>query len=144
MFNSKGEVIAINTMYPQNPEIRDYNYSIPINYFIKVANYLIKNYQKPDSYVKAKLNMEGQALVDYSVNDLSTQGISVKKGIYITFSGESEVAEGRIITHVNGIEVATLLDYEFELLKYSKGDIVSITTIEISGTHPKTVNLTMK
>ena len=39
MFNSYGEVIAINSMHPSDTSIRNYNYSIPVNYFIKVADY---------------------------------------------------------------------------------------------------------
>ena len=143
MFNSDGEVIAINSMQPSDASIRNYNYSIPINYFIKVADYIVKNYQHQSSYVKSFLNIEVESICNYSVNDLTTLGITVKKGVYVTSSSE-DVAKGRIITHVNGNEVATVKDYEFELLKYSKGDTITLTTMDIVGVHPRDVNLIMR
>lgn len=141
MFNSKGEVIAINSMQPNSEDIRNFNYSIPINYFVKVANYIVTN---RSLYVKTNLNLTGKSICDYSVDQISTLGIVVKKGVHVTESQETEVSKGRIITHVNGVEVATLDDYKYELLKYSKNETVTLTTVDITGTNVRNVNLTMK
>ena len=144
MFNSDGKLIAINSMQPSDTTIRNYNYSIPVNYFIKVANYLVNNYQNHTSYTKAKLNIEGESIVNYSVSDLSLLGITVKKGVYITNTSEEGLTKGRIITHVEGNEIATWSDFEFELLKYGKGEKVTITTTDIVGTNAKPITLEMK
>ena len=144
MFNSDGEVIAINSMQPSDTTIRNYNYSIPINYFIKVADHIVKNNSAQSSFTKSTLLIEGVSICDFSVSDLATKGIVVKKGVYVKSSSEDEVPSERIITHVNGNAVATLNDYKFELLKYSKGDTVTLTTTDVVGTNSRDVNLIMK
>ena len=63
----KGEVVAINTMHPGDQSLRNYNYSIPINYFIKVANFLVTN---RSAYVNAKLDMDLKAICDYSLSEV--------------------------------------------------------------------------
>lgn len=141
LFNSKGEVIAINSMQPSSDEMRNFNYSIPINYFIKVANYLVTN---RSAYVKPSLNINVKSICDYSSNELQTLGITVLKGVHVTTSNEADVAKGRIVTHVNGAEIATLSDYEFELLKYSKNDTITLTTTDIVGSQVRTVNVKVK
>lgn len=141
VFNSDGKVIAINTMQPTADNIRNFNLAIPVNYFIKVADYIVTNRSE---YVKPTLNLEVKAICDYSVSEITTLGINVERGVYVTSSNETEVARGRIITHVNGAEVATLADYEYELLKYSKNEIVELTTSDITGNSVRKVNLKMK
>jgi len=144
MFNSAGEVIAINTMFPNDTsdaKYRDFNYAIPINHFLKVADHLVTN---RTSYVRSHLDLTVTGLCQLPVAELQSLGVTVKKGLYVISSNETDVAKGRIITHVNGVEVATLLDYEFELLKYSKNDIVTLTTTDIVNATTRTVNLKMK
>ena len=141
MFNSKGEVIAINSMQPSSSDLRNFNYSIPINYFIKVADYLV-TYRTP--YSKTTLGLQVQSICDYSISELKTLGISVKSGVHVIGSSEAEVSKGRIITHINGEKIETFADYEFELLKYNKNETVSITTTDTLGINTRTVNLIMK
>jgi serine protease Do len=142
LFNSNGEVIAINTMRPTDEtNTRDFNYSIPINHFIKVADYIVSN---RTSYSRAYLNIEGKSICDYSTSEIATLGITVKTGVYVTSSSETEVSRGRIITQVNGASVATLSDYEYELLKYSKNETITLTTVDISGNNSRTINLRLR
>ena len=141
LFNSKGEVISINSMHPQNAEIRNFNYSIPINYFIKVANHIVKN---NTSYVNPKLNIEGKSICDFSVDNLTAKGIKVKNGVYVEVSSETGILVGRVITKINGSSVETLSDYEFELLKYSVGETITVVTVDIVGTSERTVSVTLK
>jgi serine protease Do len=140
LFNSEGEVVAINSMQPSSSDMRNFNYSIPINYFIKVANYIVTN-RTP--YVKPTLNIKVKSICEYSTSELSTLGITVLKGVHVTTAND-EIAKGRIITQVNGREIATLEDYEFELLKYSKNDTITLTTTDIVGSQTKTINIKVK
>ena len=141
LFNSKGEVIAINSMHPQNTNMRNFNYSIPINYFIKIANHIVKN---NTTYVNAKLNIEGKSICDFSVDTLTSKGIKVKNGVYIDKSSETGLLVGRVITKINGNSVETLSDYEFELLKYSTGETITVVTVDNAGTNERTVSVTLK
>ena len=141
LFNSKGEVIAINSMQPANSNMRNFNYSIPVNYFIKVANHLIKSNEK---FTDSKIDIEGKSVCDFSVDNLNSLGITVKNGVYVTRSNEVVISQGRIITKINGVKVETFQDYEFELLKYSVGDTVTVVTTDIVGTNERTVNVVLK
>lgn len=141
MFNSKGEVIAINSMQPNSTDIRNFNYSIPVNYFIKVANYIVAN---RTAYERAKINLEVKSICDYSVDQLNTLGIVVKRGVHVSESYETEINKGRIITHINGVEIANIDDYKYELLKYSKNETITLTTVDITGTNVRNVNLAMR
>ena len=142
MFNTKGEVIAINTMYPSDSsKYRDFNYSIPINHFIKVADYLVIN---RTNYSKATLGITVKSVSDYSITELAAMGVTVKKGAYITSNSDANLQKGRVITHVNGQEIDTAEDYYFEMLKYSKDQTITITTIDVVGINARDVNVKLK
>lgn len=141
LFNSDGKVISINTMFPNDPNYRNYNYSIPINHFINVANYIVSNKTK---FIRGSLSIDVNGICDYSVEQLAALQISVQKGAYIMYSNETLLPEGNIITHVNGVEVITAYDYEFELLKYQKNSVIQITTVDKSGNNKKNVEVILK
>lgn len=141
LFNSKGEVISINTMQPADSSMRNFNYSIPVNYFIKVANHIVKN---KTSYVDPKIAIEGKSVCGFSVENLTTLGVTVKNGVYVTKSSEMGINQGRIITKVNGNVVETFEDYEFELLKYNVGETITIVTTDIIGSNERTVNIVLR
>lgn len=141
LFNMDGEVIAINSMQPSSSDMRNFNYSIPINYFIKVANHIAST---RTLYSKPTLAMEVKSIHEYSTSELKTLGITVERGVYVTASNETEIARGRIITHVNGRAISNFSDYEFELLKYTKNDTISLTTTDIVGSQTRTVNIKVK
>lgn len=143
LFNSKGEVIAINSMQPSDQTTtRNFNYAIPINHFIDVADYIVTF---RETYTKPKLNLEVKSICDYSSSDIAKMGIAVKKGVYITNANEGEeISKGRIITHIEGEEIATSLDYYFKLMEYNKGQTIQLTTTDVYGNNIKTVNLIMK
>lgn len=139
LFNYNGEVVSINTMRPSDKEIRNFNYSIPINYFIKVANHLMKS-QTP--YKNATLNGVLTSICDFPVDQLSDLGITVKNGVYVTSSSYTSLNR-RIITHVNNNPIATVFDLEFELLKYTTGDNVVIKTTDITGKSVQTKDISL-
>lgn len=156
VFNSDGKLVAINTMRPvatiKDPSTgkehqyepidkRNHNYSIPVNHFIKVANYIVTH---GTSYVRGNIKITVKSICDFSTNDIKDKEIAVKKGVIITESNESELPKNRIITHVNGVEIKTSQDYEFELLKYSKNDTVQVTTVDYLGNNSKNVNIKLK
>ena len=140
LFNSKGEVVSINSMHPSSDSYRNFNYSIPINYFIKVANSLVKNMQ----YKEATINIEVASICDYSVDQLTSMGVKVKSGVYITSSSESGLFTGRVITQLNGRYIATKADYLFELLKYNVGDTITLVTTDNVGANEKSVSVVLK
>lgn len=141
MFNSNGEVIAINSMQPIDDNKKNHNYSIPINYFMKVADYLITNRV---NYTKTHLNLDVRSVSDYSVSEKNTIGIVVGSGVYVVTSNEEGIARGRIITHINGVKINTFADYEFELLQYNKNDTITVTVSDIVGNNVKDVNVKVK
>lgn len=141
LFNMNGEVIAINSMQPSSSDMRNFNYSIPINYFIKVANHLVST---RTLYSKPTLGIDVKSICDYSTSELKTLGITVERGVHVIQSSEEEVAKGRIVTHVNGQAISNFADYEFELLKYSKNDTISLTTTDIVGAQTRTVNVRVR
>ena len=142
LFNSKGEVIAINTMHPKSSEIKNFNYSIPINYFIKIANHIAKN--NKTRYIDPSIAFEGISVCDFSIENLTTKGITAKNGVYITAAEEIGLTPGRIITKINGAVIETYSDYEFELNKYNIGETITVTTVDIAGINEKAVNIVLK
>ena len=88
--------------------------------------------------------MDLKAICDYSLSEVETMGITVKKGIHVVRGNGDSIATGRIITHINGVEVNTVFDYEYELLKYSKNDTITITTSDSYGTVVKQENVRLK
>lgn len=139
LFNYKGEVVAINTMQPSDTEIRNFNYSIPINYFIKVANHLMKSQTQ---YQNATLSGTFTSICDFPVDQLNDLGITVKNGVYVTSSNYTALNR-RIITHINNNPIATVADLEFELLKYSSGENVVIKTTDITGKSVQTKDISL-
>ncbi len=143
MFNSDGEVIAINTMQPEDSknEMRNHNYAIPANYFAKVADYLVVNRA---NHVRSTLGITVKSICDYSVSEKATLGIKLNGGVHIISTSVDGVTKGRVITHINGTPINTFEDYEFELLEYSKDDIVTLTISDTAGSNIKDVNVKMK
>ena len=128
-------------MIPNSTNIRNHNYSIPINHFINVADYISKNKAE---FIRGSLLLTVKAICDYSIEQISLLQIDVKKGIYISDSKELQVETGSIITHVNGVEVITQQDYEFELLKYKRNSIVQLTIVDRSGNNNQNVEVILK
>ena len=144
LFNAAGEVIAINTMIPaatNNGETKvNHNYSIPVNYFKKVAEFVVTHAQN-ESYVHANLSIVGKSIRDYSTSEISNLGLRIYKGVYVTSSSEDEISIQSVIRAVNGTPIESVEDYEFELLKYSVGETIGLTICSPNGSNERTVNI---
>lgn len=124
LFNDKGELIGITTY---NHTDVTYLYSaLPINFFMKVARYVLSEGKE---YVRPSLNIS-----TISVNSLGTDrdtyGISsdIYTGVYVKESREANIPVQSIIVAINGVEINSSNDLGRELLKYSVGDTVKVTT----------------
>lgn len=141
LFNDKGELIGITSF-----KYADYNglYGVlPINYFKKVATHLLIN---GTDYVRPRLNTPSLL----SVNEMgsaktSLYGIaeSIKTGVYVKTEFEENLISDVIITEIKGQKITSLVDYEVELLKYSVGDQITITYVDLYGLNTQTVTITL-
>ena len=139
IFNSKGEMIGINVVPPE--EQTDNSYSLPINFAIKVIEYeLVDN----RLFVKPILGISNKAICDYSSEEIATLGITVEKGLHISSSSKPSVPKDSIITHINAVEVSTKADLYFEIQKYNRGDVVELTIVDKNGENLEIVYIALE
>lgn len=138
LFNSNGEVVGVNTLKimsnSSGDDVETFNFCIPINHFVKVANTLATK----GSYSRPLLGITVIDIKKMSLSDKSKYGISVNKGIYIeSISGGSASAgvlsKGTLITKINEITINNLADFSIELYKYLAGDMIKVTTTNLNG-----------
>ena len=138
LFNNKGEVIGVNTLKlmsnSSGEDVGSFNFAIPINHFVVVANSLASN----GSYSRPKLGLTVIDINRMSLKERESYGISVSKGIYI----ESIVAGGasygvlsseQIIVKINNIVIDDIGDFSCELYKYKVGNKINVVTVNTSG-----------
>ena len=143
LFNAKGEVVAINTMYPVNQsgkEYRNFNYSIPARHFIEVADYIIT--KGNNSYKRAYLDLEGISISSKNTEEITTL-TQVKTGVFVTSSNCVGITENKtVIIAVGGVAINTIEDLEYELFtKYAKADSVQLTIVDKNGIGEDTISV---
>ena len=138
LFNMKGEVVGVNTLKIMNndsgDDVETFNFAIPINHFVIVANSLAEN----GSYKRPFIGITVIDILDMTLSERSQYAITVNKGIYIesvTSNGPSSgiLKKGTIITKVDGQEVDDMADFSCKLYKYKAGDTINVTTISSTG-----------
>ena len=131
LFNSKGQVIGINTAKASSGE--GMGFAIPIN----VAKPIVAQVKASGSYERPYIGISGISLQEqqqYSSDALMEQ-FGTSKGIYVASvspSGGAAAAgleQGDIILKVNGTEVGTMNKLNQELVKFSIGDSVTLTVM---------------
>lgn len=138
LFNKDGELIGITTL--KYDELEGVYGALPINYFMKVARYLFTN----SSYVRPTLN-----LTLISVNEMGVLreqykiSSNITTGIYVQNSLESNIPNQSIINEVNGNKVISNAQLQVELLKYSKGDTITLTIMNKDGLNNRQVSVTL-
>lgn len=146
LFNNVGEVIGVNTLKlardKSGEEVESFNFAIPINHFVMVANSLAET----GVYNRPKLGISVIDVEDLSLKEREAYGISVSEGIYIESVANGSVSSGilnvkEIIAKINNVTVGNLADFSCELYKYKKGDKITIATISLSGTKEKSYNI---
>lgn len=143
LFNSKGEVIAINTMYPVNTtkkEYRNFNYSIPARHFVEVADYIIS--KGNNTYKRAYLDLSGFSISDKTTEERAAL-TQVLSGVFVTNSNYLPISEEKtVIIGIGDVVVRTLEDLEYELFtKYGKATTVQLTIIDKNGIGETTVTV---
>lgn len=149
LFNMKGEVIGVNTLKlmknNSGDDVETFNFTIPINHFVVVANSLTKlgSYKRP---------LMGITIIDIknmSLNEREKRGITVNEGIYIESvltSGASNgiLNKGRVIIKFEGVIVGNMADFSCQLYKHKAGDSIDITTSSVTGNDVKTQTVVLK
>ncbi len=135
LFDKDGKLIGITTL--KYDDTTGMYGSLPINYFMKVANYLLVN---NTNYVRPTLNLTLLSIPELG-SSKETYGISdyVKTGVYIQASLEGNVESGTVIKKVNGVSVDDEAQYFVELLKYNIGDSVTLEVVNKDGLNVRTV-----
>lgn len=149
LFNSNGEVIGVNTLKIMSDssgnDVETFNFCIPINHFVKVANTLATK----GSYSRPLLGITVIDIKKMSLSDKNEYGISVNKGIYIesvTSGGASSgiLTKGTLITKINDVTINNLADFSIELYKYLAGDTIKVTTTNLSGANASEHTIVLK
>ena len=131
LFNSKGQVIGINTAKAASGE--GMGFAIPIN----VAKPIVEQIKLSGSYERPYIGISGISLQEqnqYSSDALKEQ-FGTDKGIYVASvspnggAAAAGLQQGDIITEVNGIEVGTMNKLNQELVKFAIGDSVTLTVM---------------
>lgn len=139
LFNANGEIIGITTL--KYTDTSGMNVALSIDYFSKVANYLLVNGR---DYVRPTLSLNIK-----SISEMGTlrekYGISglVKVGVFVETSFETLISSQSVITEVNGIKVKSISEYNVELLKYNIGDTVTLTLTNKDGLNLRNVSVVL-
>jgi len=149
LFNMNGEVIGVNTLkLMQNnsgESVESFNFAIPINHFVLVANCLAEN----GIYSRPKLGISVVDIANMSLKERVYYGINVNKGIYIESVISNSASYGilnskEIITKINAVDINDLSDFSCELYKFQIGDNIIITTVDINGKNIKKHDIILK
>ena len=131
LFNSKGQVIGINTAKASSGE--GMGFAIPIN----VAKPIVEQVKASGNYERPYIGISGISLQEqqqYSSDALKEQ-FGTDKGIYVasvSANGGAAAAglqQGDVILKVNGVEVGTMNKLNQELVKFAIGDSVTLTVM---------------
>jgi serine protease Do len=148
LFNANGEVVAINTMYPNdtgaNTPHRNFNYSIPVRHCVDVADHLVGS-PNENSYKRAVLNLTGKSISSYDTTAAANANITVKRGVHVTSSSYVEIpADIKVITAVDGVEIATIEELEYAIFtKKSSDTTVTLTICDKTGSTGKQQIITL-
>ncbi len=148
LFNMKGEVIGVNTLKimsdSSGEDVESFNFSIPINHFVMVANSLAEN----GSYSRPLMGVTVIDITSMSLKERDNYNIEVSKGLYIesvSSSGPSKgiLSKGLVIVKINEVEVSDMADFSCELYKYHSGDTVNVVTTNGSGGNTTSYSITL-
>ena len=131
LFNSKGQVIGINTAKASSGE--GMGFAIPIN----VAKPIVEQIKASGNYERPYIGISGISLQEqqqYSGAQLMEM-FGTEKGIYVASvspnggAAAAGLQQGDVITAVDGTEVGTMNKLNQELIKHSIGDTVTLTVM---------------
>ena len=143
LFNSKGEVIGINSAKASNGE--GMGFAIPIN----IANPIVQQIKETGKFERPYIGISGVGLegqTGYSSDQLKEM-FGTDKGIYVNSVVEGGGAEaaglkkGDVITKVNGTEVGTMNKINSILIKFKAGDKVDVEYMRDGETKKTSITL---
>ena len=130
LFNSKGQVIGINTAKASSGE--GMGFAIPIN----VAKPIVQQIKETGKFVRPYLGIRGAALEESgNSSEALIEHFGTDKGIYVsevTAGGGAEAAglkSGDIIIKLHGTVVNTMNKLNSLLVGYKPGDTVDLTVL---------------
>ena len=139
LINSKGEVIGINTVKIQTAE--GMGFAIPIN----IVKPIIKSFVEKGNFVSPYM---GIFAYDRNVMNYLDNGIKLDKGIYVATvdnngpAAKGGVKVGDVITHIDNIEVNTMMDLRTYV--YNKGVGSQVNISYYSGGKPITAGIVLE
>lgn len=122
LINAEGRIIGINTA---KASAEGLGFAIPINIAKPIVDRLITEGKFEASYI-------GIGLLDREIAGYIDTDIQIKQGIYITSIMQGLPADKAglqvedIITHVDGIEVNTMIKFKTVLYSHKPGDIIRV------------------
>lgn len=122
LINAKGQVIGINTV---KASAEGLGFAIPINITKPITQKLIKNGEFVPTYM-------GITPLDSEMLGYYATDIEIQKGIYVynvqagTPAGKAGLRAKDIITHINDIEVNTLIKFKSILYSMEPGDTIKV------------------
>jgi serine protease Do len=122
LINSRGQVIGINTV---KASAEGLGFAIPINITKPITKKLIEHGEFIPTYMGIT-PLDSEMLGYYAID------IEIQKGIYIynvktnTPAEEAGLKRGDVITHINGVEVNTLVKFKGILYSLDAGDTISV------------------
>lgn len=132
LLNAEGEVIGINSVKYSSTEVEGIGYAIPMSVAQPIIESLIQN----GSYTN-----ENAAYLGIKGGDVSSEMIAYgfPQGVYISsvISGsgaaQAGLAEGDIITAIDGNKISAMTELQAALKSYSAGDKVKLTVARQNG-----------
>jgi len=143
LFNSKGEVVGINSAKASSGE--GMGFAIPIN----VAKPIVEQIKTTGKFTRAYLGITGVGLESQSgyTSDQLKEMFGVDKGIYVSSvvsGGGAEAAglqKGDVITTVDGTAVGTMNKINTILISHKDGDKVKVEYMRDGKLQTTTVTL---
>jgi serine protease Do len=123
LINDEGQIIGINTA---KASAEGLGFAIPINIAKPIISQLINEGKFQATYL-------GIGLLDREIAGYLETDIQIKRGIYVTSVMQGYAADKAglkpedLITHVDGIEVNTMLKFKSVLYSKKPGDKITIT-----------------
>lgn len=148
LFDKGGNLIGINTIKllssGSTTNIESFNYSIPISHFSLVAQYLLQG----SMYYRPYLSISITDVRYLNFNEREQYGLTIHNGLLIIEMGEdsplySKTSTGKVITHIENIEIIKANDFSVELLKHAPGESINLTVCNADGTNSQQIQITL-
>lgn len=133
LVNMYGQVIGITTWKYVGDNFENVGFAVPSSTVVKTCDSLISNGYVAD---RAKLGFTYRAIdaVTAKINNIQSTGLLVSNITGDTSFAASGVAEGDLITHINGTHITNSITVLEVLEKLHPGDTVTLTFLRSNGT----------